>query len=856
MSESTPLNSDPATTAHPAPTAPPTTSPTTSPPNPEKPRRKRHLLRWVLGSGVLLIVGLLVLVLLLPTLLSTGPGNAFVLSQINGSLPGSVQASSISLAWFSGQTLRDVELVDEKGGIFGELPLVQLEDASIWGLLTGSRDLGRVGVDVKRLDITTRDDGFTNIEHFIFTDAELLEPSKGVRIPKTLRADITLSVASATYASPELETIAVKDIQDAKIVIRRPQDIAVQLATVIEQGGERAPADIDLQLLGLFNNDGLMQPLAVMPVGTASLPRVPVSLIAAFSPEAAETLGPPSSNAVLRINTTGGTGFGGDIKLTSERTQVAVDLKGDGPPATMKTVNASIKGQTQVTPDLLAMVTATAPGKEGEATAAEPPAFTLDKPFSYAFGVDEMVLPMLENGGIDIANVSWADADSVVTGLVARDAEGESIEIPKLGIGLNTAGGLGKQITLGLKGDTRLANGEVKRLTGNVVIQQMAGAEGLNDPKAWNVKAELLNVPPPLADQLAGMGGYVTHLLGKDLNKLVIDYRGTSDGTRPFDLGLDSTNVFADVHAGIDAKFTTLSKTGDGPAVIKADPVAAAGSWLTAIFPLFAAVKAGGSDLDIRADEFSIPLDGMNLNEVTAQMSFSMEQMTIELSPEVLSMLPPEMTTLIIDGLLGGKRVFKTNLPPVAINIDNGRLAYSGLTFALGDLNLVVAGNVALDGGASTYTVGFTGPAAKSLQGLALTLNRDASGNITIPGDQLQKLAIQAGLNSALGELLPGGVPKGIPGVSDGDGENQGDGKIDHERVIGDILGGIGKGEDQKQDKAADKKQPPAGTIGQPRSDATPPPKHEEAKDDPTADLLRGVIGSVRKKAEEKEKSE
>ena len=302
------------------------------------------------------------------------------------------------------------------------------------------------------------------------------------------------------------------------------------------------------------------------------------------------------------------------------------------------------------------------------------------------------------------------------------------------------------------------------------------------------------------------------------------------------------------LNAGIDSGFTKLSSLGETPASIQADPVAAASSWLAAVNPIFGAISASGSDLNIQLDKFALPLDGMDLSDITAGFSLSANDLTIELNDRVL----PAPLLEVAKQALGGKTTFTTNIRPVALNIKDGQMGYDDLVVPLDNLNLVFSGRVSLDGGAALYNLSFSGEGAKQLQGLALTINRGADGSITIPEGQLQQMLVKAGLNAALGEALPGGLPGGLEKVIGGGG---GDGEeVDPGEVIGGILGGLGNKRDKEKEKKEEKSPAPEGTIGQPRSDATPAPEEEEAEEEKPEDrLIRGVIGAVRKEAEKKE---
>src|SRR5665213_3665290 len=88
-----------------------------------KPRpRKRRRWLWILA---VVIVGLVFLVLILPTLLGTEPARSVVVSQVNKRINGTLQIDSWSLGWFSSIGVQGVSIKDEAGRQILQLPRLQ-----------------------------------------------------------------------------------------------------------------------------------------------------------------------------------------------------------------------------------------------------------------------------------------------------------------------------------------------------------------------------------------------------------------------------------------------------------------------------------------------------------------------------------------------------------------------------------------------------------------------------------------------------------------------------------------------------------------------------------------------------------
>src|SRR5690606_15488406 len=89
---------------------------------------------------------LIVVVLLLPTLLSTGPGRNLVVGTVNSTIRGTLDIADLSLSWFGGQSLRDVTLRDPQGDVVATVASVEAPDVGLLPVAFGSRDFGVVRI--------------------------------------------------------------------------------------------------------------------------------------------------------------------------------------------------------------------------------------------------------------------------------------------------------------------------------------------------------------------------------------------------------------------------------------------------------------------------------------------------------------------------------------------------------------------------------------------------------------------------------------------------------------------------------------------------------------------------------------
>jgi hypothetical protein len=100
---------------------------------------------WKVILGIVVVV--IILVLLAPTILSTGMGKNFLLGQISSRMPGTVTADSLSLGWFSGVSVKNLEMKNDQGTSVISLETVDTP-ITLWNLLTGAT-VDLKGVSVK-----------------------------------------------------------------------------------------------------------------------------------------------------------------------------------------------------------------------------------------------------------------------------------------------------------------------------------------------------------------------------------------------------------------------------------------------------------------------------------------------------------------------------------------------------------------------------------------------------------------------------------------------------------------------------------------------------------------------------------
>src|SRR5215218_3154920 len=130
MSEIQPTDPTPATDSTEAP--------------PPAPRKRRRRWPWMILG---LLIALVLLVILLPTIASTGPVRSFAVGQINNKLNGTVQIADWSLGWTSGINVGGVKVYDEQKVLVLEVDHLKT-DLTLLNAARGNYQLGETLIDV------------------------------------------------------------------------------------------------------------------------------------------------------------------------------------------------------------------------------------------------------------------------------------------------------------------------------------------------------------------------------------------------------------------------------------------------------------------------------------------------------------------------------------------------------------------------------------------------------------------------------------------------------------------------------------------------------------------------------------
>ncbi len=214
--------------------------------NPAMPEKKKSGRWWKILLGV---VGVLVLLVILgPTLMSTGMGKNYIVGKVNAEIPGKVSMEGISLGWFSGAKVQGFKLQDPDGKdvmTAGELTTgLALLDA----LSSSSLSLGQVKLTGAKAEIVTFEDGTNNVTRSLMKAAapeakpEAAKESGGTAISGVIDAVVDELTVRTPTVSVEKTKVTVKlgfDVNTGTGVVRITEDSLVEERDSVTKGGNR-----------------------------------------------------------------------------------------------------------------------------------------------------------------------------------------------------------------------------------------------------------------------------------------------------------------------------------------------------------------------------------------------------------------------------------------------------------------------------------------------------------------------------------------------------------------------------------------------------------------------------------------
>ncbi len=192
-------------------------SPTPSPLH--KGTRSRLIVKIIAG----LIVVLVLLTLIAPTLLSTGPVLSIALRKVNEKLTGHVEVSSLSLGWFSGVLVQGVRVFDSTNAQIAQLNRLSIP-IPLWKAALGRYDLGNVVCEGLSFDAKYDEKHRLNFEQLVKqSPAETTSAPPSPTPPSTPAGPPTPGAAAPPAKLPSISgNITITDCQGTIAQLGKP----------------------------------------------------------------------------------------------------------------------------------------------------------------------------------------------------------------------------------------------------------------------------------------------------------------------------------------------------------------------------------------------------------------------------------------------------------------------------------------------------------------------------------------------------------------------------------------------------------------------------------------------------------
>lgn len=263
-------------------------------PKAPKKSRKLKILGFTAAALVLVVGGVIVLA---PTIASSlAPG--IIAGQSGTTVNGTISVSNVSLGWGGPQRIDGLKIVDASKVEVVSVKSMEVS-AGLLSLITGNLDLGTVAVSGVKANVVKRADGKTNLESIQKAPASPpASPSRGVEIPSSLKAKISLKDISANYTDETAIQADGKPLQvslsnlDSNINIAAGQALKIDAKGDAQQGevgaagaaAKTGSINIVAVIDQWMNANGTLTPDIAKVDATVNVTNLPVALIDAFAP--------------------------------------------------------------------------------------------------------------------------------------------------------------------------------------------------------------------------------------------------------------------------------------------------------------------------------------------------------------------------------------------------------------------------------------------------------------------------------------------------------------------------------------------------------------------------------------------
>ncbi|MEM6460081.1 MAG: hypothetical protein AAF710_11900, partial [Planctomycetota bacterium] len=507
-------------------------------------KRKRWW-RWPLRLGVPSLLLLIAAVAAMPTLLSTGPGTAWLVGRVNAELPGRLAVDGLRLRWLGGQAAAGVELWDPDGRSVGTVGKAELPDTPLWRLLLDSRRVGSVVIDSLDAELFPDDVGRVNVDRALGTAWFVSSDGEG------LSGGVSGAVSDAAW--PAVRVVA----PTATLSLPGTGDAGLTLDATLTQGGESGRVVLAAAAQRLFDSRGGLRLSDASFDVEGSVEALPVSALDQVLAGGGRlpTLLGPLLDAELSLK--GPTSaLDGELSVTSERLNVRQSLR-----ATDERLAAADGSDWlwELTP-------------AGWSALAGLDAAALVEPVTLRFAVLRFDAPRTESG-LDLGQTRYElqlDTDERAPLRWSVPERGEVSVVPSVVVMSDDAS---RRVSLLVSGGVETF-GEADEVAGSLALRR--GEAGWS---AGSLDGALGELPVALLDAVLGQGGRLTATLGP---RVAVAFEGEADGVGGYALTADLNgpqfpSPSDRLRGRLNATYAAdgaVSLTSDGPLRLRLTPEA------------------------------------------------------------------------------------------------------------------------------------------------------------------------------------------------------------------------------------------------------------------------------------------
>jgi len=236
-------------------------------PDPEATPKRRRRWPWILSG---LLAGLILLILLAPTLLSLGPFQRMILRRASAGLNGSVAMDAWSLGWFSGFEFEGIRISDAQGEAVAEVGAIRLP-ASVFALLSAKKTLGRIEILSPRANLVLNPDGTSNLAQIFAPKGEA--PTRQAREAEAqplgidVACEVVVSDGHVRVQAPDAAPFEISGL-NAHVKIHGLNE---PIAYKVDAGLGKAAAPLTVEGSARIMQNGVVRPDAAEVAATVSL---------------------------------------------------------------------------------------------------------------------------------------------------------------------------------------------------------------------------------------------------------------------------------------------------------------------------------------------------------------------------------------------------------------------------------------------------------------------------------------------------------------------------------------------------------------------------------------------------------